>query len=119
MRKDWHRKFTLSPHSLYGYRVTIGYCAPVKGGRVGPPSFPRGLRSWGSHSCFGFLGGRLSSLADQPWRGLTVAWGPSLVLHRRRRYDGKLNSVLAFGGLKLSVWIFCEHPWASAWQTRL
>jgi hypothetical protein len=102
-RKDWHWKSTLSPNSLYGYRVTIGYCVPVKGGRVSPSSFPHGLRGWGSHSCFGFHGRRLSSLADELRSGLTLAWGSSLVLRRSWGYVGKLNSVwrLVFGN-----WLF-------------
>jgi hypothetical protein len=29
----------LSPHFVYGYRLAIGYCTPVKGGHVISPSF--------------------------------------------------------------------------------
>ena len=37
-----------SLHSLFGYRVAIECCTPVKGGLVSLPSFPCGWRSWGS-----------------------------------------------------------------------
>ena len=50
----WHWKSTFLPVSFYGYRLVIGWRAPVKGGRVSWSSFPRELKGWGLGLVFWF-----------------------------------------------------------------
>jgi hypothetical protein len=45
---EGHTGNHLSLHFLYRFRLAIGYCGPVKGGRVSSPRFLGGLRGWGS-----------------------------------------------------------------------
>jgi hypothetical protein len=96
----------------------IGYCAPMKGGRVSSRSLLGGLRGWGSSLVFWFS--KWNSRLSSAWpavEGTDARLGAVAGAKQTPGCVGKVNLVW-----HLEIWNccfnLCEHPWASAWQSR-